>query len=233
MRDRILTSKRVLVIDDDPVIRDDVAAFLTGQNYHVETAADASEMRAAFQAHSFDIVLLDLILPGTSGKVLCRHLHDTTSVGIIVVSAVDSDEERIALLELGADDYLVKPFNMLELHARMRALFRRTGGQTARRLTGFGNWAVDKGERRLTHTDGIVVALTPSEAQLMRLFLSSPGIVFDREELLAVSRIRQHSGRSDRSVDNLVRRLRRKIEDDPNDPRHLQTVWGQGYVFHA
>lgn len=223
----------VLIIDDDPAYLAETATLLTDHGFAVQTALDGAQMRDQIQSAEFDLFILDLLLPGTSGKVLCRQLVEAGRGGIIVVSAVDDDEERIALLELGADDYIVKPFNPKELLARMRAVLRRVAPGPTRRINQFGKWTVGDGENRLIGSDGLSVALTPSEARLMRLFLGSPGLVFDREELLAVSRVRQHGGGSDRSVDNLIRRLRQKIEQDPNDPRHIQTDWGHGYVFRV
>lgn len=224
---------KTLVIDDDPAYLADMTELLSQNGFAVSTALDGAQMRSRMQDETFDIFILDLLLPGTSGKVLCRQLVETAHGGIIVVSAVDDDEERIALLELGADDYIVKPFNAQELLARMRAVMRRIAPGPTRRVTQFGRWTVGDGETRLIGADGVSVALTPSESRLMRLFLASPGLVFNREEILAVSRVRQHGGGSDRSVDNLIRRLRHKIETDPNDPRHIQTDWGHGYVFRV
>lgn len=222
---------RILVVDDDADFVSDVVAELEDRGYSVRSARSVAEARLRLVDFTDDLVLLDLLLPGTNGRVLCCEIAETTQAGVIVVSAVNDDAERIALLDFGADDYIVKPFNMLELQARIRAFFRRSGKGPKRHSHMFGPWRMHEEDRHLLHEDGRLVTLTSSEAQVMRLFTSNPGIVFDREDLLAVSRIRQHVGRNDRSIDNLIKRLRKKIETDPSQPVHLQTVWGRGYMF--
>lgn len=224
--------RRILVVDDDPEFTSDVVAALENRGHLVRSASSVTEARLLLSEFVDDLVLLDLLLPGTNGRVLCCEIAETTQAGIIVVSAVDDDAERIALLDFGADDYIVKPFNMLELHARIRAYFRRSGKGSNRHSLRIGPWRLHEDDRHLLHEDGRLVTLTSSEALVMRLFAANPGIVFDREDLLAVSRIRQHVGRNDRSVDNLIKRLRKKIETDPGQPVHLQTVWGRGYVLN-
>lgn len=223
---------RILVVDDDQDFVSDVESALRDSGYTVRSAASVAEARVSLSEFADDLVLLDLLLPGANGRVLCREIAETTDAGIIVVSAVDDDSERIALLDFGADDYLVKPFNMLELKARIRAYFRRSGRRRRSKLPRFGPWHLNNDDRHLMHDDGRLVTLTTSEALVLRLFAANPGIVFDREDLMAVSRVRQHAGRNDRSVDNLIKRLRKKIEADPARPVHLQTVWGRGYVFN-
>lgn len=221
----------LLVIDDDPEFCAWVTTFLAEQGFDIREAHNAYEARAAAEDRPVDIYLLDLLLPGTSGKVLCREIVETTNAGIIVVSVLESDEERIALLELGADDYLVKPFNPRELLARIRAYLRRNSGQAVETARAFGPWCLSPGERKLVRNDSTVVTLTPSEARVMRLFAENPKLVFERDEILAVSRMRQLGERNDRSVDNLIKRLRRKIEADPSNPEMIETVWGKGYAF--
>lgn len=223
--------RRILVVDDDVDFVTDIVTNLESRGYSVRSAGSVAEARLLLSKFTDELVLLDLLLPGTNGRVLCCEIAENTQAGIIVVSAVDSDSERIALLDFGADDYIVKPFNMLELQARIRAYFRRSKKQPLGSSPKFGPWRLCENDRHLLHDDGRLVTLTPSEALVMRLFAANPGIVFDRQDLLAVSRIRQHVGRNDRSIDNLIRRLRIKIEADPADPFHLKTVWGRGYVF--
>lgn len=225
--------RRILVVDDDVEFVNDVVTTLASRGYAVRSAGSVTEARTQLSEFTDDLILLDLLLPGTNGRVLCCEIAESTQAGIIVVSAVDDDAERIALLDFGADDYIVKPFNMLELHARIRAYFRRSKNNTLAHSHNFGPWRLHENDRHLLHEDGRLVTLTSSEALVMRLFTASPGLVFDREDLLAVSRIRQHVGRNDRSVDNLIKRLRQKIESDPGHPTHIQTVWGRGYVFYS
>lgn len=225
--------RRILVVDDDVDFIAKVVEALSGNGYAVRTANSVNEARSLLAEFTDELVLLDLLMPGTTGRVLCCEIAESTNAGIFVVSSVDSDAERIALLDVGADDYIVKPCNMIELCARIRAYFRRSQKGYPTQSSRFGPWCLTENDRHLLHEDGRLVTLTSSEAIVMRLFTSNPGIVFDREDLLAVSRIRQQVGRNDRSVDNLIKRIRKKIEVDPASPAHLQTVWGRGYVFNS
>ncbi len=226
--------KRLLIVEDDLSLARETAEFLADRGYAVDTADSVASARPFVDARTIDLFILDIILPGVSGKVLCREIAETSRAGVIMVSSLEADEERISLLEMGADDYLVKPFNPLELLARVRAFFRRSGGSApVQRVTRFGAWAFEAGERQLKHEDGRIVTLTPSETQVLRYLTANPDIVFDREDILAVSRVRQHAGSNDRSVDNLIKRLRQKIEADPARPIHIETVWGKGYAFRA
>lgn len=223
----------VMIVDDDPELCSSVQSYLTSEGFKVAAVNTVLEAREAMEVQEPDLFLLDLLLPGTSGKVFCREIVESTRAGVIVVSVLDSDEERITLLEMGADDYLVKPFNPRELLARIRAYLRRASGLAAPSVRRFGVWSLTNGERRLVHRGGTVITLTPSEARVMRLFADNPDLVFDRSEILAVSRMRQIGAGNDRSVDNLIKRLRRKIEVNPSNPELIETVWGRGYVFRA
>lgn len=226
--------KRILVVEDDIALGLETARFMADRGYAVDFADDAVSARRIFEATPIDLFILDIVMPGTSGKVLCREIVESSRAGVIIVSSLEADEDRISLLEMGADDYLVKPFNPLELLARVRAFFRRQDSTVpVSRVTQIGDWTFEGGDRRIRHRDGKVVTLTPSEAQVLRYLTANPGIVFDREEILAVSRVRQHAGANDRSVDNLIKRLRQKIEPDPGSPVHIETVWGKGYTFRA
>ncbi|WP_170134898.1 response regulator [Acuticoccus kandeliae] len=224
---------RVLLVDDDEDYCVKVQAQLQERGYFVDCAHDVPSARRLIDARPYDLYLLDLIMPGTSGKVLCRELATQSVAGIIVVSSISDDAERIALLELGADDYIVKPFNALELLARVRSVLRRSDRNraTPRQAPRFGPWALVDGERHLKHEDGRVISLTSSEAEILRFFVANPNMLCTREDILAVARVRQYAGANDRSVDTLIRRLRKKVEVDPGNPRLIETVWGQGYVF--
>lgn len=229
----ISETRRILIVDDDEQLASRVNTFLAERGYVVERANSVSQARVLISQRPYDLYLLDIVMPGTNGKVLCREIAEASRSGIIMVSSLSDDVERIALLELGADDYIVKPFNMLELLARIRAYFRRTQIDKSRgqRLTRFGSWEFVEDERHLKHDDGRLVSLTSSEAQVVRYFLANPGLVCSREDILAIARVRQHGGAGDRSVDALIRRLRAKIEPDAANPVFVETVWGQGYVF--
>ena len=224
---------RILVVDDDLTLAQRTCDILRTRGYIAEMAPDVPKAREMIGSHSYDIFLLDLVMPGTSGKILCREIATTLDAGIIMVSSMSDDAERIALLELGADDYIVKPYNELELLARVNAVWRRRRGGRDRQVRSarFGPWELVKDERHLRNDDGRVVTLTSSEAEVVRFFVANPNVPCTREDLLAIARVRQHSGAGDRSVDALVRRLRTKIEPDASNPTFIQTVWGQGYIF--
>lgn len=228
-------SARVLMVDDDLDLSQETCAFLIDKGYEVTHAPNVPTARQMIADNPYDLFLLDLMMPGTSGKVLCREIATRMDAGIIMVSSIEDDAERIALLELGADDYIIKPFNQLELLARIRALSRRRQSNQASRtrLTQFGAWELVEDERHLKHDDGRLITLTSSEAQILRFFTENPDVLCTREDLLAVGRVRQHGGAGDRSVDALIKRLRSKVEEDPGNPVHIQTVWGQGYVFRV
>lgn len=229
------TTAQILMVDDDLELAKKTCDFLIDRGYNLAHAPNVPVARQMITSTDYDLFLLDLMMPGTSGKVLCREIASRADAGIIMVSSIEDDAERIALLELGADDYIVKPFNELELLARVRALIRRRrGSQTGKtRIGRFGAWEFVENERHLKNDDGRMVTLTSSEAQILRFFAENPDVLCSREDLLAVARVRQHGGAGDRSVDALIKRLRAKIEPDPGNPSHVQTVWGQGYIFRA
>ncbi|MEO0477670.1 MAG: response regulator transcription factor [Planctomycetota bacterium] len=227
------TDFRILSVDDDEDLSKTLQSYLQDRGYLVDRASDVPTARQLIKAAPYDLYLLDIVMPGTSGKVLCRELATQTRAGIIMVSSISDDAERIALLELGADDYIVKPFNELELLARVRSVLRRSERTRPgpRPTPRFGPWELAEGERHLQHDDDRLITLTASEAQVLRFFLANPNVLCSREDILAVARLRQHGGSNDRSVDTLIRRLRKKVEADPGNPRHIETVWGQGYIF--
>lgn len=224
----------LLVVDDDVELGVAVEEHLAAQGYAVHRATEAAGGRRLVAEHAPDLCLLDIVMPGTSGKVLCREIAERTSASVIMMSSLSGAETIAALLELGADDYVVKPFEMIEIAARVRAVLRRRARERPAPVPGeagarIGGWTFDPAERRLMAGDGRSVALTPGEVGVLRFLCANPGVTFGRDDLLAVSRARQHGGASDRAIDNLVKRLRRKLEPDPDAPRHLMTVWGQGY----
>lgn len=226
-----------MIVEDDTELSAELARFLRAQGYAVTLAEDVPTGRAALREGAPDLCLVDIVLPGPSGRVFCREVAQQSDRPVIMMSSLGDSETVIALLDLGADDYIVKPFEMGEMLARIRAVLRRQAKIEARleaqpaAATRFGPWAFEPAERRLRHADGFSVTLTPSETEILRFMLASPGTVFAREDLLAVSRTRQHSGADDRAIDNLMKRLRKKVEADTSAPRHLVTVWGKGYRF--
>ncbi len=229
-------SQHLLVVDDDREIRDLVSRFLTRHGYRVTTARDGREMKQALADWNVDLIVLDLMLPGTDGLTLCRELRASSKIPVIMLTAMGEEMDRIVGLEMGADDYLPKPFNPRELLARIKAVLRRID-QPSRipdaarsNLIRFEDWEFDAATRVLKGADGMAVDLTAGEFELLETFVLHPQRVLSRDQILDMTR-----GRSavpfDRSVDVQVGRLRRKIEADPANPLLIKTVRGGGYVF--
>ncbi|MFN4089258.1 MAG: response regulator [Alphaproteobacteria bacterium] len=232
------TLPQILVVDDDREIRDLIARFLARHGFRVETAADGRAMWSVLRDRRIDLIVLDLMMPGDDGLTLCRELRAKTDVPVIMLTAMGEDIDRIIGLEVGADDYVAKPFNPRELLARIRAVMRRAGG-TARPADGetpavyvFSGWKLDTGGRILVDPDGMQVELTSGEFDLLLAFAERPQRVLSREQLLDLTRGRDASP-FDRSVDVQVSRLRRKIEPDPARPELIKTVRSGGYMFTA
>lgn len=234
----------VLIVDDDPDICDLLTQFLTSQGYGVITVGDGQGLRRSLETEEIDLVILDLMLPGEDGLSLCRHLRATTSLPIIMLTAMGSETDRVVGLEMGADDYLAKPFSTRELLARIRAVLRRAGQVAIPSVTAndvvvaeetgeileFSGWKLDSSRRRLISPDGVLVEVTSGEFDLLLAFLRHPHQVLSRDQLLDLARGRV-SGPFDRTVDVQVGRLRRKMESDPKNPELLKTVRGGGYVL--
>lgn len=233
----------ILVVDDDGEIRRLVAKFLRENGFHVVLARDGREMLACLASAHIDLIVLDVMLPGTSGLDLCRDLRRSSSLPVIMLTAKGDDTDRIVGLEIGADDYLGKPFNPRELLARINAVLRRssTAGAEVRttsvphrapRRYMFDGWQIDLLKRELLNPTGIVIDLSAAEYDLLVTFAEAPQRVLSRDHLLDAARNRQASG-FDRSIDVLVSRLRRKIDSDEADEStsRIKTVRGQGYLF--
>ncbi len=229
-------SQHLIVVDDDREIRDLVSRFLARHGYRVTTARAGREMRHALANWSIDLIVLDLMLPGTDGLTLCRELRANSNVPVIMLTAMGEETDRIVGLEMGADDYLPKPFNPQELLARIKAVLRRieqpprVPDEERSNLIRFKVWELDTATRVLKNVDGVVVDLTAGEFELLQTFTQHPQRVLSRDQILDMTR-----GRSavpfDRSVDVQVGRLRRKIEADPVNPLFIKTVRGGGYIF--
>ncbi|HEX8447268.1 MAG TPA: response regulator transcription factor [Sphingomonas sp.] len=231
-----MTAPIILLVEDDPGLRTLTARTLGENGFQVRPAASAPEMWLAFDAGPVDLVLLDIMLPGTSGIDLCRQIRQKSDVPIIFVSAKTSETDRVVGLELGADDYLPKPFGTRELLARVRAVLRRGGldrrhGEGGDNQAEFGGWTVDFPRRELRSPSGAVVDLTGAEFDLLAAFIDHPQRVIGRERLIELSRTRLADA-SDRSIDVLVSRLRRKLSTT-DDPSPIVTVRGAGYMFNA
>jgi len=227
----------ILVVEDDKEIRDLVSKCLEANGWRVTLACDGRGMDEAMATGRHDLVILDIMLPHEDGLSLCRRLRATMTIPIIIVSAKGEDIDRVVGLEIGADDYLAKPFNPRELAARVRAQLRRSAMMTtsptvkARRLT-FNGWAIDTRLRTLTNPDGAQVTLTPAEFDLLRVLCERAGRVLTRDQLIDLTQGRQGSP-SERSVDILISRLRRKLDADPEKPSLIHTVRSGGYEFVA
>jgi DNA-binding response OmpR family regulator len=223
---------RILVVDDDADLRSLLIDYLHREGYEVAGVEDGIEMDAWLAQQSADLVILDLMLPGEDGLSLARRLRRDSELPIVMLSARGDDVDRIVGLEVGADDYLAKPFNPRELLARIRAVLRRrTQAATAPVVDGiaFGPFRLDPAKRELTR-DGEPIALTAGEFDLLRVLTEHPNRVLDRDRLLDLLKGYERSP-FDRSIDVQVARLRGKIEPDKKQPRYIRTVWGKGYMF--
>jgi len=228
----------LLVVDDDKEIRDLLARFLVKHGFRVETAKDGGEMFKVLEKWKIDLIVLDIMMPGDDGLTLCRRLRNESDIPVIMLTAMGEDVDRIVGLEMGADDYMPKPFNPRELMARIKAVLRRfsaapeveeDGGDGALRFAGY---RLDTATRRLEKDSGAPVDLSAGEYDLLLAFVEHPRRVLNRDQLLDFTRGRS-AAPFDRSVDIQVSRLRRKIEPDPAQPRYLVTVRGAGYRLLA
>jgi len=231
---------RVLVVDDEAALREPLSDYLVRQGFAASQAASAAEARARLAAEPFDIVLLDVMMPGEDGLSLCRHLIEARQLPVIFLTARGEATDRIVGLEIGADDYVVKPFDPRELVARIRSVMRRAvrapgAAETAaadRFHYAFDGWRLDPLRRRLTDRENAVVAISSAEFRLLVAFLDHPRQVLDRDRLLDMVQGRE-AHLFDRAIDNQISRLRRKIERDSRNPELIQTVWGGGYMLAA
>jgi len=231
----------ILVVDDNREIRDLVDKFLVQYDFRVTAVAEGKAMRRVLEIGHVDLVVLDLMLPGEDGLSLCRWLRgEKPSLPIIMVTAIGSEADRIVGLEMGADDYLPKPFSARELLARIRAVLRRTAGVVATApvekekgaIYRFAGWTLDVPCRSLSSPDSMLVPLSSGEFDMLLVLVQHPHRVLNRDQLLDLARGRS-SVSFDRSIDTQISRLRRKIELDQKDPAIIKTVWGEGYIFSA
>jgi len=229
----------VLLVDDDHAIRELVTAYLEKQGLRCTAVADGRAMRAALALATPDVIILDIMLPGDDGLVLCRELRAGRhrAIPVVMLTARDDETDRIVGLELGADDYMAKPFAARELLARLKAVLRRTRMlppnmqvTEAAQVIGFGAWRLDVVGRHLLDADGVEVALSSAEYRLLRVFLDHPQRVLSREQLLTLTH-GMDADAFDRSIDILVSRLRQRLRDDPREPRYIKTLRSEGYVL--
>jgi two-component system OmpR family response regulator len=224
----------LLVIDDDPEIRELLKDYLERNGYQVTTGEDGRAMWRAVEHQNIDLIVLDIMLPGDDGLVLTRQLRAISPVPVILLTALGEDTERIIGLEMGADDYLPKPFNPRELLARIRGVLRRAGsggvadGDTVR----FADWLYDRAAMHLISPDGVVINLSSGEHRLLDIFVTHPNRVLNRDQLMDLLQGRDW-GPFDRSIDVQVSRLRRHLNDDAREAALIKTIRGEGYMFTA
>jgi two-component system OmpR family response regulator len=231
----------ILIVDDDREIRELLAAYLEKNGMRATVAANGRQMRALLEQHNFDLLVLDLMLPGEDGLTLCRELRASKwrALPVLMLTARGEETDRIVGLEMGADDYLTKPFAVRELFARIRSVLRRARmlppnmqvDEPGQFIT-FGDWKLDTVGRHLLDRAGTVVSLSGAEYRLLRVFLDHPRRVLTRDQLLNLTQGRDADS-FDRSIDLLVSRLRQRLLDDAREPRYIKTLRSEGYVFSS
>ncbi|MDR3533099.1 MAG: response regulator [Rhodopila sp.] len=230
-------SSHILIVDDHREIRELVGRALTKEGFRVTAVGDGRAMRRALADAHIDLILLDLMLPGEDGLSLCRSIRADSHVPIIMLTAKGEEVDRVIGLEMGADDYLAKPFGSRELVARIRAVLRRSNQPPPTsdppadsRDYSFDRWVLNTGNRELLREDGVAVPLSTGEYELLLALVERPQRVLSRDQLLDLARGRAAAA-FDRSIDTQVSRLRKKLERDPAEPRIIKTIWGGGYMF--
>lgn len=227
---------RVLVVDDHLEIRTLLAEYLHKHGMRVETADGGESMRQQLSRASFDVIVLDLMMPGEDGLTLCRNIREKSAIPVIMLTAMGEEADRIIGIEMGADDYITKPFSARELLARIKALVKRSksmpyqgeANQESKQFS-FLNWQLNPIKRELV-SDQDTIPLSSAEFRLLTVFLENPKHVLSRDQLTEMTK-GHTAGVFDRSIDNQISRLRKKIEIDPKTPEILKTVWGGGYIF--
>jgi len=230
------TPDHILIVDDDAEIRSLLGDYLRKNGYKASAVAEGKAMWSALARGKVDLVVLDLMLPGEDGLSLCRRLSAESDIPVIMLTARGEETDRIVGLEMGADDYLAKPFSPRELLARIKSVLRRTRSlprnlraDEAREIA-FAGWRLDTVARHLVSSDTVVTSLSGAEYQLLRIFLSHANQVLTRDQLMVLSKGHE-ADPLDRSIDIRVSRLRNRLHDDPSDPRIIKTVRGEGYVL--
>ena len=228
----------ILLVDDEREIREPLASYLVRNGVRVTKAENAAVARQMLSAYAIDLVLLDIMMPGEDGLALAGFIRATTSVPIILLTAKTEEMDRVVGLEIGADDYVTKPFSPRELLARIKAVLRRACDKDARVRApdsdsyGFGPWLLKSGERELVDQEGVAIPLSTGEYNILHALVTRPRRVLSREQLLDLTQGRELAA-FERSIDNHISRLRKKIEVDASDPRLIKTVWGGGYMLAA
>lgn len=230
------TTDHILVVDDDAEIRSLLGDYLRKNGYDATVVVDGRAMREALTRGKIDLIVLDLMLPGEDGLTLCRKLRSQSDTPVIMLTACGEETDRIVGLEMGADDYLAKPFSPRELLARIKSVLRRTRSLPRNlraddaHVIAFAGWRLDVVARHLLSPGGVVTSLSGAEFGLLKIFLSHPNHVLTRDQLMLLSKGRD-ADPMDRAIDILVSRLRQRLGDDPADPSIIKTVRGEGYVL--
>jgi two-component system OmpR family response regulator len=228
----------LLLVDDERSIREPLAVYLTKQGFRVTQAGDAEAARTRLTAYAIDLAIIDIMMPGEDGLSLCRHIAATSDVPVILLTAKAEETDRIVGLEMGADDYVVKPFSPRELATRVKVVLRRTQAGATRHHApesgsyAFAGWVLKSGERALVDREGVSVPLSTGEFNLLLALVTRPRQVLTRDQLLDLTQGREAAA-FDRAIDNQVSRLRKKIEVDAKNPDIIKTVWGGGYTLAA
>lgn len=230
-----LAKATLLVVDDEPGVRDALEEYFVAHGYAIHAVGNAAQARQVAGSRPIDLALLDIQMPGEDGLSLARHLREChASMAIVLLTCADSVIDRVVGLEIGADDYVAKPFDPRELLARVRSVLRRTSPSSRAELGGervrIGRCVLDLGAHRLSTADGVQVPMTPLEFDLLKAFATHPNRPLSRERILQMSP-RRDAGPFDRSVDLRILRLRKKIEPDPEHPRFIRTIRNEGYLF--
>ncbi|GAA4902115.1 response regulator [Ferrimonas pelagia] len=233
-----MSQQHILVVDDHDEIRDLLGSYLQQHGFQITTANGGEQMKAVLAEHHIDLVVLDLMMPGEDGLSLCRQLREQDGPPVIMLTAMSEDADTIVGLEMGADDYVTKPFSPRVLLARIKAVLRRnehqeeTGSHAAGDASriAFPGWVLDIHQRQLENAQGVLLPLSTAEYRLLKVLLEHPRQVLSRDQLMDLTRGREAMP-FDRSIDNQISRLRKKIEPDPKVPTLIKTVWGGGYMF--
>jgi DNA-binding response OmpR family regulator len=231
-------TEHIVIVDDDEPLRSRLAAYLAAEGYRVTTAAGAAEFRDIIGRERVDLALVDITMPGEDGLSLTRFLRERSEIGVVILTGKGDPVDRAIGLEVGADDYIAKPFHLRELLARVRSVLRRTKTRADREgaegapVVRFAGWRLDLAKRTLTSARGKAVPLTTAEFQLLAAFVANPNQVLERDRLLELVAGRKWQP-FDRTIDQHISRVRRKIERDPKRPELIKSIRGQGYLFAA
>ncbi len=232
------TQDRILIVDDDPEIRQLLVDYLVRNGFDAVPARNGREMAQALERHAIDLVVLDLMLPDTDGLLLCRDLRAKSNIPVLMLTARGEEADRILGIEMGADDYLVKPFSPRELQARIKGILRRTRSLSpnlkpdTQRCLAFAGWKLDTATRVLTGADGVATPLSGAEYRLLRILLDHPNRVLNRDQLVELIHGREAEP-YDRAIDVQISRLRQRLQDDGREARLIKTVRGEGYLLAA